>query len=58
MNPNNQKEFFENIALDANGNIIIVINTKNGDASKAINQYNFFKNITLTDDGYLNVYEG
>jgi hypothetical protein len=59
MNVNNQKEFFENIQLDVNGNVIIVIESSpTSPIEKGVNQYNTFKKIQLTPEGYLKVYNG
>jgi len=56
MNVNDQKRFFQNIALDENGNMIIVIESKTGTTSKGISQYNTFNKLTLTSEGYLKIY--
>jgi len=56
MNINNQKKFFQQIALDENGNIIIVVESKDNPINKGISQYNTFKKLKLTDEGYLTVY--
>lgn len=57
MNVNNQKEFFENIQLDANGNVIaVLVNNPTLPVEKGVNQYNTFKKIELTTEGYLKIY--
>jgi len=54
-----EKEFFEKISLDENGNVNIVIVPKVTPTEKGVNRYNTFKKIAqLTPEGYLKVYEG
>lgn len=53
MNVNNKKKFFQNIALDENGNMIIVIENEAGQTSKGISQYKVFQRLQLTEEGYL-----
>jgi hypothetical protein len=53
-----EKEFFEKISLDVNGNVNIVIVPKVTPTEKGVNRYNTFKKIELTPEGYLKVYEG
>jgi len=57
MKVNNQKEFFERLQLDANGNVKIVIVSKSGTDTKSTDQYDFFSKIEITDEGYLKLYE-
>jgi hypothetical protein len=57
MNVNNQKEFFENIQLDANGNVIVLlVPSPTSPVEKGVNQYNTFKKLELTAEGYLKIY--
>tara|TARA_R110002153_G_scaffold24650_2_gene78548 strand:- start:389 stop:568 length:180 start_codon:yes stop_codon:yes gene_type:complete len=57
MNVNNQKEFFENIQLDANGNVIVLlVPSPTSPVEKGVNQYNAFKKLELTAEGYLKIY--
>ena len=50
----NRKEFFENIQLDDNGNLKVVIVT--GGINEDINnQFEFYSNISLTPEGYLQI---
>jgi hypothetical protein len=50
----NYKEFFENIKLDENGNIIAVLQDGTSvNFEKGISQYNTYKEIKLTNEGYL-----
>jgi len=57
MNVNNQKEFFENIQLDVNGNVIVVlVPSPTSPVEKGVNQYNAFKKLELTAEGYLKIY--
>ena len=51
----NVKKFMENIKLDVNGNIKAVIVDSNGIVVKGDTQYNTFKNISLTPEGYLKI---
>lgn len=54
MDDFNYKEFFENIKLDDGGNIIAVL--QDGASvtfEKGISQYNTYKKIKLTNEGYL-----
>jgi len=57
MKVNNQKEFFERLQLDANGNVKVVIVSKSGTDTKSTDQYDFFSKIEITDEGYLKLYE-
>ena len=57
MNVNNQKEFFENIQLDVDGNVIaVLVPSPTGVIQKGVNQYNTFKKLELTAEGYLKIY--
>jgi hypothetical protein len=53
----NAKSFFEKIVLDDNGNIVIVIENKINPIKKGISQYNTFKKLSLTQEGYLKTYK-
>jgi len=55
--PEYVKEFFEKISLDANGNINIIIVPKVQPTEKGVSEFNTIKNINLTPQGYLVVYE-
>ena len=50
------KRFFEEVALDENGNIICVLLEKDNGDEDAINQKNFFDDVELTEEGYLKIY--
>ena len=56
MNVKNQKNFFQKIALDNNGNMMINLNTKEGLVIKGDDQRKTFKKLTLSPEGYLNIY--
>jgi len=56
MNVNNKKELFQKIALDDDGNIIAVLNVEVGEGQDGDNQYKTVKKITLSNEGYLNIY--
>jgi len=56
MNVNNKKELFQKIALDDEGNIIAVLNVEVGESESKNNQYKVIKNLTLSTEGYLNIY--
>lgn len=57
MDINNQKEFFENIQLDENGNVrAVLVNSPTLPVEKGVNQYNFYKKVELTAEGYLKIY--
>lgn len=53
MDVNNKRKFFQNIALDDSGNMIVVLEDKAGDVSNGVSQYNTFKKLQLTESGYL-----
>jgi len=53
----NAKRFFEKIVLDNDGNIIIVIENRINPLKKGISQYNTFKKLSLTQEGYLKTYK-
>ena len=57
MNVTNQKKFFQKIALDNNGNMMINLNTKEGLVIKGDDQRKTFKKLTISEDGYLNTFE-
>ena len=56
MNVNNKKELFQNIALDEDGNIIAVLKSEIGEGVDRDNQYKAIKKLTLSPEGYLNIY--
>ena len=56
MNVNNKKELFQKIALDDDGNIISVLNVEVGEGKDGDNQYKTVKKLTLSTEGYLNIY--
>tara|TARA_R110002049_G_scaffold229421_2_gene401485 strand:+ start:882 stop:1058 length:177 start_codon:yes stop_codon:yes gene_type:complete len=56
MNVNNKKRFFQNIALDDEGNMIMVVNTKSGVSTKGESQYKVLKKLTVDVDGRLNIF--
>ncbi|QDP49152.1 MAG: hypothetical protein Unbinned706contig1001_31 [Prokaryotic dsDNA virus sp.] len=57
MDVNNQKEFFENIQLDVDGNIrAVLVSGPTLPVEKGVNQYNTFKKLELTAEGYLKIY--
>jgi len=56
MNVKNKKELFQKIALDDDGNIIAVLNVEVGEGQDGDNQYKTVKKITLSNEGYLNIY--
>ena len=56
MNVNNKKKFFQNIALDDEGNMMMVVNTKSGDITKGESQYKVLKKLTVDVDGKLNIF--
>lgn len=56
MNVNNKKELFQKIALDDDGNIIAVLNVEVGEGQDGDNQYKAIKKLTLSTEGYLNIY--
>ena len=56
MNVNNKKELFQKIALDEDGNIIAVLKSEVGEGVDRDNQYKAIKKLTLSPEGYLNIY--
>ena len=56
MNVNNKKELFQKIALDEDGNIIAVLKSEIGEGVDRDNQYKAIKKLTLSPEGYLNIY--
>ena len=56
MDVKNKKELFQKIALDDDGNIIAVLNVEVGEGSYGENQYKTVKKLTLSTEGYLNIY--
>ena len=52
---NNQKDFYENIVVENNGNVSVEETTQVGDITKCLNQYDFFTRVKLTDDGKLSI---
>tara|TARA_R110000796_G_scaffold115531_1_gene227623 strand:- start:239 stop:415 length:177 start_codon:yes stop_codon:yes gene_type:complete len=57
MRVKNQKNFFQNIYLDENGNMVLVLDDKTDPTEKGISQYNTFNKIYLSEEGYLKTYE-
>ena len=55
MDINNKRDFFKNLKLDEQGNIIVVFETGTLPFSKGVSQYDFFKKLTLTEEGYLKI---
>ncbi len=55
MKVTSQKKFFRDIALDENGNIIVYVEDQAGTAEKGENQYNTFKKLSITEEGYLKI---
>jgi len=56
MEVKNKKELFQKIALDDDGNIIAVLNVEVGEGKDGDNQYKTVKKLTLSTEGYLNIY--
>lgn len=57
MDARSKKNFFQKIALDENGNIIVSVEDKEGDAVKGVSQYETMKKLKMNDDGHLKIYE-
>ena len=55
MKVTSQKKFFRDIALDDDGNIIVVIEDQEGTTEKGESQYNTFNKLTMTEEGYLKI---
>lgn len=51
----NKREFFENIKLDENGNVLCVIVSDTGSDIDINSEYDFYSNIELTEEGYLKI---
>jgi len=51
----NKREFFENVKLDENGNVLCVIVSDGGSDIDINSQYDFYSNIELTEEGYLKI---
>lgn len=56
MNIRDKKEFFQKIYLDANGNMFLIVEPETAPTDKGGNQYKTFKQLQLTPEGYLKVY--
>ena len=56
MNVKSKKELFQKIALDEDGNIIAVLKSEVGEGVDRDNQYKAIKKLTLSPEGYLNIY--
>jgi len=51
-----QYDFFKNIKLDEDGNVIVVIVDDSGNTlTNTKSQYDFFKKVELTPEGYLKI---
>ena len=57
MNVKDKKEFFQKIELDEDGNIKAVIKSEVGDSEKEDDQYKAIRKLTLSPEGYLNIYK-
>tara|TARA_B100000768_G_scaffold117242_1_gene108476 strand:+ start:1384 stop:1560 length:177 start_codon:yes stop_codon:yes gene_type:complete len=56
MNVKDKKEFFQKIELDEDGNIKAVIKSEVGEGNTEDNQYKAIRKLTLSPEGYLNIY--
>jgi len=56
MNVKDKKEFFQKIELDEDGNIKAVIKNEVGEGNTKDNQYKAIRKLTLSPEGYLNIY--
>ena len=56
MNVKDKKEFFQKIELDEDGNIKAVIKSEVGEGNTKDNQYKAIRKLTLSPEGYLNIY--
>jgi hypothetical protein len=54
---NNQKEFFDKIILADNGVLIISVKPISSPIELSQSQYNFYKKVKLSEEGFLNVTE-
>lgn len=57
MDVNSKKNFFQKIALDEDGNMIVILESKVGESEKGVSQHNTMKKLTINEDGYLKIYE-
>lgn len=57
MNVKDKKELFQKIELDEDGNIKAVIKSEVGDSEKEDDQYKAIRKLTLSPEGYLNIYK-
>ena len=57
MNVKDKKELFQKIELDEDGNIKAVIKSEVGEGEKEDNQYKAIRKLTLSPEGYLNIYK-
>jgi len=56
MDLRNYREFFENIQLDENGNIMCILQSDEGvTLEKGVSMYNTYKKLELTNDGYIKI---
>ena len=53
----NQKKFFKDVYLDAEGNMVIFSSVTSGAIEKGVNQYKTFNKLKLTTEGYLKTTE-
>ena len=53
----NQKKFFKDVYLDAEGNMVIFSSVTSGAIEKGVNQYKTFNKLKLTAEGYLKTTE-
>ena len=56
METNNKYDFFENVKVDADGNLMVFLVSESGNTPTDINsEYEFFKSIELTPEGYIKI---
>ena len=55
INTESQYDFFKDIVIANNGNIVAVLENLNGQVIKPNNQYEFLKRLKLTEEGYLKI---
>jgi hypothetical protein len=57
MEINNSNDFYKNIQLDNDGNVLCVLVSRDiASNKKGVSQYDTFKELELTEEGYLKIY--
>jgi len=55
MAKDNKRGFFRDVQLDENGNVMVYLVNETGQTLKPNGEYQFYRDIELTEEGYLKI---